>query len=194
MTGRTETIALGWRLRIRMAENGIATSAELQERLAAVGYDISSAQLSRIVDKRPEHVKAALLDALLSVLGGTLNDLMPMERCSASSAAACKATPIIAPRVEAVINAVMERHPGMGPAAQLRYYESVHQELGPLARELERENKTMLNALENIRLYAARQRTHDWSKNILRLCTEAGVSGSILRSDMRIADYPDINE
>lgn len=194
MSGSTDTIELGWRLRIRMAENGIASSVELQERLAAIGYDISSAQLSRIVDKRPEQVKTALLGALLSVLGGTLNDLMPMERRSASSAGACKATPVIAPRVEAVINAVMERHPGMGPAAQLRYYEAVHQELGPLARELERENKTMLNALENIRLYAARQRTHDWSQNILRFCAEAGVSGSVLRSDMRIADHPDIHE
>lgn len=194
MSGSTDTMELGWRLRIRMAENGIATSVELHERLAAIGYDISSAQLSRIVDKRPEQVKTALLGALLAVLGGTLDDLMPMNRRPAPSADAGGAKPFIAPRVEAVINAVMERHPGMGPAAQLRYYESVHQELGPLARELEHENKTMLKALENIRLYAARQRIHDWSQNILRFCAEAGVSGSVLRSDMRIADHPDINE
>lgn len=61
MSGNTETIEIGWRLRIRMAENGITSSVDLQERLAAVGYDISSAQLSRIVDKRPEQVKTALL-------------------------------------------------------------------------------------------------------------------------------------
>lgn len=183
MSGSTDTIELGWRLRIQMAENGIASSVELQERLAAVGYDISSAQLSRIVDKRPEQVKTALLGALLSVLGGTLNDLMPMERRSASSSGAGKATPIIAPRVEAVINAVMERHPGMGPAAQLRYYEAVHQELGPLARNLEHESATQRHALENIRLFAARYRKEEWGQQVLKFCAEGDVLGSPLRRE-----------
>lgn len=72
-------IALGWRLRIRMAENRITTATELKRRLDAVGYDITSAQLSRILDDRPAQVKTALLEALLTVLGGSMNELMPVQ-------------------------------------------------------------------------------------------------------------------
>ena len=43
-----------------------------------------------------------------------------------------------APRVEACIAAVMDRHQGASTRADARYYEAVHQELAPLARELER--------------------------------------------------------
>lgn len=182
MSGSAETIELGWRLRIRMAENGIATSEELQERLAAVGYDISSAQLSRIVDKRPEQLKTALLGALLAVLGGTLDDLMPMERRRVASTDACSsAMPFHTPRVEAVINAVMERYPGIGPAAQLRYFEAVHQELGPLARDLERETAIQGNALENIRILAAGHRKEAWGQQILKFCAQGEAIGSPLR-------------
>lgn len=72
-------ITLGWRLRVRMAENRISTATELKRRLDAVGYDITSAQLSRIVDDRPAQVKTALLEALLNVLGGSMNELMPTQ-------------------------------------------------------------------------------------------------------------------
>lgn len=75
----TPSIKLGWRLRVRMAENRIPTATELKRRLDAIGYEITSAQLSRIVDERPAQVKTALLEALLQVLGGTLNDLLPLE-------------------------------------------------------------------------------------------------------------------
>lgn len=44
-----------------------------------------------------------------------------------------------APRVEACIEAVMTKHPTIGGRADMRYFEAVHQELAPLARELERE-------------------------------------------------------
>jgi hypothetical protein len=43
-----------------------------------------------------------------------------------------------APRVESVIDACMKRFPGVTKAAQARYFEAVHQDLAPLARELER--------------------------------------------------------
>lgn len=43
-----------------------------------------------------------------------------------------------APRVEACIEAVMAKHPTIGGRADVRYFEAVHQELAPLARELER--------------------------------------------------------
>lgn len=42
-------------------------------------------------------------------------------------------------RVEAVIQQVMKRFHGQGPASQARYFEAVHQELAPLARQLEME-------------------------------------------------------
>jgi hypothetical protein len=61
-----------------MAEERITSCADLSRRLAAVGYVITSSQLTRIVDERPAQVKTTLLDALLTVLGGTLNDLMPI--------------------------------------------------------------------------------------------------------------------
>lgn len=77
---------LGWRLRVRMAENRIPTATELKRRLDAIGYEITSAQLSRIVDERPAQVKTALLEALLTVLGGTLNDLMPLDGVTESTA------------------------------------------------------------------------------------------------------------
>lgn len=50
-------------------------------------------------------------------------------------------------RVDACIAEVMARHPGVTPAAQARYFEAVHQELAPLARQLEHElNTTMGHA------------------------------------------------
>jgi hypothetical protein len=47
-----------------------------------------------------------------------------------------------APRVEACIQAVIDQHPRTTPAALARYYEAVHQELAPLARQLEHELRT----------------------------------------------------
>jgi hypothetical protein len=41
------------------------------------------------------------------------------------------------PRVEACIESVMRRFPGSSPSSQARYFEEVHQHLGPLARQLE---------------------------------------------------------
>jgi DNA-binding Xre family transcriptional regulator len=73
-------LTLDWRLRVRMAEARIPSATELARRLSAVGYEITSSQLTRIVDDRPSQVKTALLEALLKVLGGTLDDLMPVHR------------------------------------------------------------------------------------------------------------------
>jgi hypothetical protein len=55
------------------------------------------------------------------------------------------------PRVEAVIERTMKRFPGIGPAAQARYYEAVHQELAPLARALEREVNSLTRQLQDAR-------------------------------------------
>lgn len=50
--------------------------------------------------------------------------------------------------VDALIERVMRQHPGQSAAAQARYYEAVHQELAPLARELEAE----ISRLRELRL------------------------------------------
>lgn len=41
------------------------------------------------------------------------------------------------PRVDGCIGAVMKLHPGHSPAAVAKYFEAVHQELAPLARQME---------------------------------------------------------
>lgn len=48
-----------------------------------------------------------------------------------------------ASRVEALISKVMAEHPSKTQAAQHDYFEAVHQQLAPLARELERENEAL---------------------------------------------------
>lgn len=53
-------------------------------------------------------------------------------------------------RVDALIERVMADHPGVSKTAQLRYYEAVHQELGPLARELEKENGTLREQVDSL--------------------------------------------
>lgn len=49
------------------------------------------------------------------------------------------------PRVEVCIAEVMARYPGTTSAAQARYFEAVHQELAPLARQLELELNTKIS-------------------------------------------------
>lgn len=45
-----------------------------------------------------------------------------------------------ATQVDRCISGVMGKYNGTGPAALARFFEAVHQELAPLARELERQN------------------------------------------------------
>lgn len=54
------------------------------------------------------------------------------------------------PRVEAVIDAMCARFPGASKASQNRYFEAVHQELAPLARELERENRALREQMKSV--------------------------------------------
>lgn len=44
----------------------------------------------------------------------------------------------------------MTKHPGLGAAAQARYYEAVHQELAPLARQLERDLSSTSKSAEEL--------------------------------------------
>lgn len=64
--------------------------------------------------------------------------------------------------VDRLIARVMAQHPGHGtPKLQLEYFEAVHQELAPLARELEAENQ---------RLHAQMQ--SDWTGSRKRVLAE----------------------
>jgi hypothetical protein len=47
--------------------------------------------------------------------------------------------------------------------------------------EVEQALTKMINALANIRLFAARHRKEEWAKTILRFCAEGGAVGSPLR-------------
>ena len=58
------------------------------------------------------------------------------------------------PRVDTLIDRVMAEHPGHGKSAQAAYYEAVHQELAPLARDLERESALLRNDIARLRKVA----------------------------------------
>ncbi len=57
------------------------------------------------------------------------------------------------PRVEALIARVMDRFPGQTEQSDRRYYPAVHQELGPLARDLERETITMQARVQELEIW-----------------------------------------
>lgn len=51
------------------------------------------------------------------------------------------------PLVDGCIDACMAQHPGQTPRALAVYFEAVHQELAPLARQLETENAQLREQL-----------------------------------------------
>jgi hypothetical protein len=55
------------------------------------------------------------------------------------------------PRVEACIDAAMARNPGRSKIDQARYFEDVHQDVAPLARQLERELAAQQAEIERLR-------------------------------------------
>lgn len=52
--------------------------------------------------------------------------------------------------VNALIERVMAKYKGIGPAAEARYFKAVHQEIAPLARDLESENERLRRQLEAV--------------------------------------------
>jgi hypothetical protein len=60
------------------------------------------------------------------------------------------------PRVEAVIAEAMEKYAGGTPGRDLTYYQNVHQDLAPLARQLERELDRAKAELVELRAQVAR--------------------------------------
>jgi hypothetical protein len=69
------------------------------------------------------------------------------------------------PRVDALIERMMQKYPGFSASAQARYYEAVHQELAPLARDLEAENarlQSRLAAANSLLREASNYLDRDW--------------------------------
>lgn len=105
-------------------------------------------------------------------------------RKNQSIRADAQASPLDAyPRTTRCIEAVMRQHPGETTRALARYYEAVHQELAPLARQMEDEVQELMRALDNVRLFAARHRREEWAQTVLTLCAGAGVTAAVLRGD-----------
>jgi|AMWB02.1.fsa_nt_gi DNA-binding Xre family transcriptional regulator len=70
---------ISWRLDVAMVERKIRTVTELQRRLEAFGVSISTAQLGRIVNGRPQRINSDLLEALVNVLDCPVSDLLRIE-------------------------------------------------------------------------------------------------------------------
>jgi DNA-binding Xre family transcriptional regulator len=56
------------RVRVRMAERGIRSVAELHRRLSEQGVSVSHSQLIRIIDNKAQHLSVPLLNGLMRVL------------------------------------------------------------------------------------------------------------------------------
>ena len=71
---------LEWRIRVMMAERHIKTITELRKQLETVGVEISTAQLSRVVDALPTRISSDLLAGLTTVLRCNVGDLVRVTR------------------------------------------------------------------------------------------------------------------
>ncbi len=67
---------LEWRLNVMMSERRIKTITDLKRRLDAIGVNISSAQLGRIVWERPQKINTDLLEGLVTVLECNVSDII----------------------------------------------------------------------------------------------------------------------
>ena len=72
--------ALEWRVRVMMAERHIKTITELRKQLEEVGVEISTTQLSRIVDALPTRLSSEVLAGLTTVLRCDIGDLIRIAR------------------------------------------------------------------------------------------------------------------
>jgi hypothetical protein len=61
-----------------MAEHNIRTAAELCRRLNALGVEVTSIYLSRMLNERPTRLNTDLLDAFMTIFNCTPNDLLPV--------------------------------------------------------------------------------------------------------------------
>lgn len=69
-------MALEWKLRKVMADNGIWSGAELGRLMKElVGYSLSAPSISALLNEAPKQVKAETMDALCTILECTPSDL-----------------------------------------------------------------------------------------------------------------------
>lgn len=71
-----ELMQIEWRLLNMMAERRIRTVTELRKRLIALGIDISSQQMGRLVNQFPERMNTTYLRGLLTALDCDISDLI----------------------------------------------------------------------------------------------------------------------
>ncbi len=71
---------LEWRVRVMMAERRVKTVTELRKQLEEVGVEISTTQLSRIVDGLPTRLSSEVLAGLTTVLRCEVGDLIRVAR------------------------------------------------------------------------------------------------------------------
>ncbi len=78
-TNKPKPCRLLWRTRVMMAERGVRSVSALRRKLAALGIDISDAQLGRIVDGRSSHFNSQVIAGLLTALECGLSDLIAVR-------------------------------------------------------------------------------------------------------------------
>lgn len=69
-----------WRLRHMMAECNIRSGSELQRRLNALGIDISTAQVLRLVAETPKRLSLEVFGGLLEIFNCEASDLIQRAR------------------------------------------------------------------------------------------------------------------
>ncbi len=69
-------MSLKWRLKEKMAENGIWRCTDLAKLLNAHGIRISTSMVTLIVDKMPERINSRVLDALCDILQCNPSDIL----------------------------------------------------------------------------------------------------------------------
>lgn len=87
-----------WQLRLRMAEQGMYATSDLQPLLAERGVHLSREQVFRLVTRPPQRLSMDTLVALCDILSCTPNDLIKSEVVNeqvrkASGSAAGEAAP-----------------------------------------------------------------------------------------------------
>ena len=68
-----------WNIRMMMVKNNIHSGAELKRQLETVGVNLSSAQVTRIVNEMPSRINTKLLLGLINIFRCTTNDLLSVE-------------------------------------------------------------------------------------------------------------------
>lgn len=123
---KRDAAPLYWRVRVLMAEREIDSVRELRRRLAAVGYEISEAQLGRVRKSLPRLLDTELLAALCDALNVGPGDLLVRKSAPAR-------TPPLPP--PAVDETALPEKPARIPARlEAMEFPSSGPELGPLRR------------------------------------------------------------